>query len=100
MGSERMPGKVLKDLAGIPALVHIFGILRKANRLDDFAVVTTVLKEDDAIEKICVENSVKTIRGSVSKPMIGISVKWRHSTIFGKPGIYTDKDCRCFGKRR
>ncbi len=65
MGSERMPGKVIKDLAGIPALVHIFGILRNAKRLDDFAVVTTVLKEDDAIEMICDENSVKTIRGSV-----------------------------------
>lgn len=65
MGSERMPGKVLADLAGIPAIVHIFSILRKVKRLDDFAVVTTVLKEDDEIEKICAENSVKTVRGSV-----------------------------------
>lgn len=65
MGSERMPGKVLADLAGIPALVHIFAILRKTRRLDDFIVVTTVLKEDDEIEKVCLENSVKVVRGSV-----------------------------------
>jgi len=65
MGSERMPGKVLKELSGIPSLVHIFDILRHSKSLNDFLVVTTVLKEDDEIEKICNENSVKVVRGSV-----------------------------------
>lgn len=65
MGSERMPGKVIKELAGIPSLIHIFNILRESKRLDDFAVVTTVLEEDDVIENICNENSVKVFRGSV-----------------------------------
>lgn len=64
-GSERMPGKVLKELAGIPSLVHIFNILRESKKLDDFIVVTTVLAEDDKIEKVCNENSVKVFRGSV-----------------------------------
>lgn len=64
-GSERMPGKVLKNLAGIPALVHIFNILRETNSIDDFAVLTTSLSEDDAIEDICEKNSVKVFRGSV-----------------------------------
>ena len=53
MGSERMPGKVLKELAGIPSLVHIFNILKAAKKIDDFAVVTTVLSEDDIIENVC-----------------------------------------------
>lgn len=65
MGSERMPGKVLKELAGIPALVHIFNILRQTKSLDEFVVVTTVLEEDDPIESICRKNSVKVLRGSV-----------------------------------
>lgn len=65
MGSERMPGKVLRELAGIPSLVHIFRILRECRLADDFAVVTTVTSEDDLIEKVCEENSVKIIRGSV-----------------------------------
>jgi len=65
MGSERLPGKVIKELSGIPSIVHIFNILKESRKLDDFAVVTTVLAEDDIIEKICRENSVKIIRGSV-----------------------------------
>ncbi|HMS32657.1 MAG TPA: glycosyltransferase family protein [Ignavibacteria bacterium] len=65
MGSERLPGKVIKELFGIPSLVHIFNILKECKNLDDFAVVTTVLAEDDIIENICTENSVKIIRGSV-----------------------------------
>lgn len=65
MGSERFPGKVLRTLAGIPSLIHIFNILKNSKRTEDFAVVTTVLSEDDVIEKVCNDNSVKVIRGSV-----------------------------------
>jgi spore coat polysaccharide biosynthesis protein SpsF len=65
MGSERMPGKVIKKLAGIPALVHIFDILRHSKKIDDFAVLTTTLSEDDVIEELCKENNVKVFRGSV-----------------------------------
>lgn len=64
-GSERMPGKVLKELAGIPSIVHIFNILRETNNINDFAVLTTSLSEDDAIEDICEKSSVKVFRGSV-----------------------------------
>ena len=65
MGSERMPGKVIKELAGIPSLVHIFKILSKSELTDDFVVVTTSLSEDDVIEQICNENNVRCYRGSV-----------------------------------
>lgn len=66
MGSERMPGKVLKELAGIPSLVHIFNILREAKTIDDFLVLTTTLLEDDIICEVCEINSVKFFRGSVN----------------------------------
>jgi len=65
MGSERMPGKVLKKLAGIPSLVHIFKILSKSVLTDDFVVVTTSLTEDDNIEQVCNENKIRCYRGSV-----------------------------------
>jgi spore coat polysaccharide biosynthesis protein SpsF len=65
MGSERMPGKVLKELAGIPSLVHIFNILRQTKGLNDFIVVTTFLEEDNIIEDVCKRNSVKVFRGPV-----------------------------------
>ncbi|MBL8007634.1 MAG: glycosyltransferase family protein [Ignavibacteria bacterium] len=64
-GSERMPGKVIRELAGIPSLVHIFKILNESVKLDGFAVVTTVLKEDDIVEDICRKHSVRVFRGSV-----------------------------------
>jgi len=65
MGSERLPGKVIKEFSGIPSLVHIFNILKESQSIDDFAVLTTVLAEDDIIENICKENSIKVYRGSV-----------------------------------
>ncbi|MEO8209971.1 MAG: glycosyltransferase family protein [bacterium] len=66
MGSERMPGKVLKELAGIPSLVHIFNILKETKRIDDFIVLTTFLAEDDIICDVCEKNSVKFFRGPVN----------------------------------
>lgn len=65
MGSERMPGKVIRELSGIPALIHIFRILSKAKQLSGFAVVTTTLAEDDIIEKLSIQNGVACYRGSV-----------------------------------
>ena len=65
MGSERMPGKVLKELSGIPSLVHIFRIMSESKLTNGFAVVTTTLSEDDVIEDLCRRNSVACYRGSV-----------------------------------
>lgn len=66
IGSERMPGKVIQKLAGIPSLIHIFNILRAAKQINDFAVLTTILEEDDVIENLCKESSVKVYRGPVN----------------------------------
>ncbi|MDZ4713431.1 MAG: glycosyltransferase family protein [bacterium] len=66
MGSERMPGKVMMKLAGIPSLVHIFNILRETKTIDDLAVLTTTLQEDDTIEATAKENGVKVFRGEVN----------------------------------
>lgn len=66
MGSERMPGKVLKTLAGIPSLVHIFNILNEAKLVDDYAVLTSILAEDNVIAELCDKNNAKVFRGPVN----------------------------------
>ncbi len=50
MGSTRLPGKVLRPLAGSSPLSHIARRLASSRRIDQIAVATTVERRDDAIE--------------------------------------------------
>lgn len=42
MGSTRLPGKVLKPLAGIPVIEHVVHRVRSAAMVDDVMVVTSI----------------------------------------------------------
>lgn len=64
MGSTRLPGKVLKDLAGETMLGRVVGRLRCANRIDEVLVATTDLTIDDAIVHECQELRAEIWRGS------------------------------------
>ncbi|HEU4719440.1 MAG TPA: NTP transferase domain-containing protein, partial [Bacteroidia bacterium] len=64
MGSTRLPGKVLKPLAGKPQLQHLVDRLGKYSGAGEVVVVTSDLPADDAIEKFCGEQEVKCFRGS------------------------------------
>jgi spore coat polysaccharide biosynthesis protein SpsF len=64
MGSTRLPGKVLLDLAGRPVLWHIITRLQRASRLDSICVATTVEREDDCIEEACRMWEIPVYRGS------------------------------------
>jgi spore coat polysaccharide biosynthesis protein SpsF len=64
MGSTRLPGKVLADIEGRPLLTRMIDRLSRARRLDDVAVATTVLPEDDAIAALCRERATPCIRGA------------------------------------
>lgn len=66
MGSTRLPGKVLKPLAGRPALWHLVNRLRYSKYLKDIVVATSVNPEDDVIVEFCKENKVKWFRGSAN----------------------------------
>jgi len=63
MGSTRLPGKVLKPIAGQPLLWHIVHRLRKCHLLEDIAVATTVNPADEAIVEWCNANDVIVVRG-------------------------------------
>ena len=64
MGSTRLPGKTLQDLAGKPVLMRVVERVRRMQRIDDLAVATTVNDQDDLIEKTCRENGVLAFRGN------------------------------------
>ncbi len=49
MGSSRLPGKVLMDIAGKPALSHVVERLQACQRIDQIVVATTTKLVDQAI---------------------------------------------------
>ncbi len=64
MGSSRLPGKVLMDLAGRPVLEWAVRRLRRAATLDELVVATSTRPEDDEIEMACAHWRVDCFRGS------------------------------------
>ncbi len=66
--STRLPGKVLKDLpygSGITVLQQVIRRLKRASKLDDVVIATTIDKADAAIIKLSEKEDVKWFRGSV-----------------------------------
>lgn len=63
MGSTRLPGKVLMDIAGKPLLWHIIHRLREAATIGSIAVATSTHERDNPISDFCREENVTCIRG-------------------------------------
>src|SRR5665213_962415 len=63
MGSVRLPGKVLKPIAGQPLLWHIVHRLKACRLLEEIAVATTVNPADEAIVEWCNAQGVTVVRG-------------------------------------
>jgi len=63
MGSARLPGKVLKPIAGKPLLWHIVHRLKACRFLDAIAVATSVNAADEAIVEWCNAQGVTVVRG-------------------------------------
>lgn len=63
MGSTRLPGKVLKDLAGDTVLARVVNRTRRAKLLNEVVVATSVLPADDAIVRECDRLGVAYYRG-------------------------------------
>lgn len=64
MGSSRLPGKVLMDVAGQPALTRLARRLRGSRLLDGIVLATTASKEDDILEAWAEREGVPCHRGS------------------------------------
>jgi spore coat polysaccharide biosynthesis protein SpsF len=70
MGSTRLPGKALIDLAGKPALVRVIERLQKVPSLDGICVATTTLPEDDAIQDCAATSGVACFRQSDAEDLM------------------------------
>jgi spore coat polysaccharide biosynthesis protein SpsF len=64
MGSTRLPGKVLLDIAGQPMLAHVVRRAQQAQTLDQVIVATTTNPSDDPVEQFCQEQGIPCFRGS------------------------------------
>jgi len=64
MGSTRLPGKVLMDLAGRPMLSQLLHRLKRARRVDDIVIATTTDPRDDALVELAKREDVRWFRGS------------------------------------
>lgn len=64
MGSSRLPGKVLMDIAGQPALTRLLTRLRACEAVDDIVLATSVSPQDDALEAWARDQDVAVYRGS------------------------------------
>ena len=63
MGSTRLPGKVLRPIAGKPLLWHVVHRLRRAASLDSILMATSTNPRDDAICTFCREEGIAFVRG-------------------------------------
>ncbi len=64
MGSTRLPGKVLRDIAGETLLARVIRRVQLAQTLDAVLVATTVAPADDDIVAACDHLGVPVFRGS------------------------------------
>ena len=64
MGSARLPGKMLMDLAGRPVLAHVVAAARAIAGVDKVVVATSVEVGDDALAQWCDDHDVACFRGS------------------------------------
>ncbi len=64
MSSSRLPGKVLADVNGVPALTRLVRRLRRARRLDAIVLATTDNPADDALAEWAAAENVPCFRGS------------------------------------
>ena len=64
LGSSRLPGKVLCDLAGDSMLARVIARLRATTTIDDVVIATTTQDCDDAIVREAERCETPVIRGS------------------------------------
>lgn len=64
MGSTRLPGKVLRELAGRSMLEQVVRRARAAPGIDEVVVATTTLDRDEPIVALCDARGIASFRGS------------------------------------
>jgi len=65
MGSARLPGKVMIDIAGKPMLEHVVERLKKCQRVDEIIIATSDMPEDEVLLKFAKKRGYIISIGSV-----------------------------------
>lgn len=83
-GSTRLPGKVLKDLAGSPMLAQQLRRLRRCRSVDDIVLATSTRPSDDDVASLARVEGVHCYRGSeddVLSRYVGAAVEARADVV-------------------
>ena len=65
LGSTRLPGKALMQIAGRPMLAHVVARAKAIPYIDQIVLATTVSPEDDTLVDLARSLLVPSVRGSV-----------------------------------
>jgi spore coat polysaccharide biosynthesis protein SpsF len=65
MGSSRLPGKVLLDIAGNPMIQHVIERTQRTHSLDSVVIATTTDPSDDPVAAFAVSMGIPCTRGSL-----------------------------------
>jgi len=66
MSSRRVPGKVMRTVAGKPLLQYLLERVSRAKRVDGVVVATSDQVEDDLVASHCASTNVACCRGSLT----------------------------------
>lgn len=66
MSSRRLPGKVLRPVAGKPMLQRVYDRLSASHELTEIVVSTSLSTSDTAIYEFCIERTIPVHRGSLT----------------------------------
>lgn len=75
MGSSRLPGKVLREIAGRSVVQYVLERLQRCRRLDEIVVATSTHEDDDPLAAHCRRLGVEVYRGDlhdVAKRFLGV----------------------------
>lgn len=64
MGSTRLPGKSMMDLAGAPLVGRVLERVKGCQNVDEIVLATTQKSEDDVLAKLARRHNVAVFRGS------------------------------------
>ena len=63
--SQRLPGKATLDVAGVPALEHLFHRIKQAALVHDVVFCTTTDPDDEHLADLAEKNGLATYRGAI-----------------------------------
>lgn len=66
LSSSRFPGKMLKELGGVPLVQYVFNRCKMSSQADFIGVVTSIEQSDDCLYLYCVNNKIPVFRGSLN----------------------------------